>query len=239
MAQDKSKGRIEDADFGPDSITPGAKRAFFEMGAGKNITINRQSIVVLLLSGALLFSGLANWQYTNLHTVETKYVEVDSAGHLVHANASQDVMVSEQGNLKASNDTKASFASKWVESLFQINPSTIDVMVRRSSDYAVGNAVQQLKQWRNDHNPYFLMKDNQSFSQTYTYISHSFLGENVVYLRFKAVVYGNGAPVTTTWAGTITLVHSSLAHVEDRIEDPAGLFVTDFQINEEVQANGK
>jgi type IV secretory pathway component VirB8 len=214
-------------DFAPGEISENAAREHFERGARPTIDRNRSFLLNCILGAALVGQSVAMAMLFPLKTVETQIVRSYDGGRM---NA-DGVAV---GNWTPDKDEIGYFLGRWVNQVFDINQATIMNTIRESSEMTIGNATAQLKDLRTRDNPLVLLKGNPNLIRTYEYIALNFIEDNVGYLRFKTTTRDNGEPKTVVYAMRITFTRVKPTTREQIMRNPAGLFVTSFNLTEEV-----
>jgi type IV secretory pathway component VirB8 len=106
--------------------------------------------------------------------------------------------------------------------------------ITESAEIAIGNATAQLRELRNKDNPLVLLQQNQNLIRTYEYVTINFIKDDVALLRFRTITRNNDQVALVNYAMTITFTRIKPKTREQIIRNPAGLFITNFNINEEL-----
>lgn len=203
-------------------------REYFDRGAGPSIERNRWFLISCILAVAVAAQGISYNFILPLKTVETQIVRSVEGGRMT----ADGVAV---GNWTPEKDEIGYFLNRWANSVFDINKATIDGTIRDSSEMSIGNATAQLKDLRTKDNPLVLLKNNPNLIRTYEYKSINFIEDNVAFLRFKTITRSNEQVTEVTYALRITFTRVKPTTREQIMRNPAGLFITSFNLNEEAQ----
>jgi type IV secretory pathway component VirB8 len=227
-SQPQSKNSQTIPDFAPNQIAYDTTREYFESGAKPRIERNRWFLISTILAVALL---ILIWgvffQLLPLKTVETFQVNRVDSGRLV-------VDGTPVGSWEPDNDSIAYFLNQWGNNVFDINQSTIVQTLTLASEITIGTAVDQLSELRQKDNPLLLLKETPSLFRTYEFISVNFIKSDVALLRFKTITRAaNRPPKEMTYAMTISFVRVKPKTKIQVIKNPAGLFITNFNLTEE------
>lgn len=201
-------------------------REHFERGARPTIERNRMFVVACTLGAVVLSQSIAISVLLPLKTVETQIVRSVEGGRMT----ADGVAV---GNWTPDKDEIGYFLNQWATNVFDINQSTILGTIRDSTDMTIGNAAVQLKELRIKDNPLVLLKANPNLVRTYEYKSINFIEDNVGFLRFTTKTRSNGEPKVVTYAMRITFTRVKPTTREQIMRNPAGLYITSFDLNEE------
>ncbi|CAM2961165.1 type IV secretion system protein [Janthinobacterium lividum] len=213
-------------DFAPGQIADDTARQHFESGARATIERNRWFLVSCGLTVALVVQGaLFNYLFP-MKSVETIQVTKEAGGRLV----ADGVAV---GNWTPDKDSIGFFLNRWANSVYDVNRATIDGTTREASELVVGTAQAQLKELRIKDNPFLALKNNANYSRTYEYKSINFIENDVAFLRFKTITRSNDQVTEMTYAMSITFTRVKPTTREQLMRNPAGLFITSFNISEE------
>lgn len=222
-----NKAPQQPVDAAPGDISAQAARTNFEM-SGMPIVASNRSYVLAIIS-ALTSLGLA-WALAillPLKTVELYGIRPMEGGRL--AADGEPI-----GRWSPDADAIAYFVNQWGKTLFDINSSTIDDTIVASSQMVVGSAVDQLRELRRKDNPYALLRERPGLIRTYEYKSVNFIKDDVALLRFKAITRVVGAePKIVHYSLTTTFVRIRPTTREQVMRNPAGLFISNFDLTEE------
>lgn len=226
MKKSKSNQHLPDPTPG---IVHDTARKYFETGTEPWIDRNRWFLISLILSVAVLGMGMALYVLLPLKTVETFQVTKVEGGRYV-------VDATPVGNWNADNDAIGYFLNQWANNVFDINRSTIDRTIAQSASIAIGNANAQLRELRLKDNPWVLLRENADFNRSYKYRSINFIKDDVALLRFETTTRKAGLAKNVYYAMTITFTRIKPKTRDQVISNPAGLYITNFNITEEVVA---
>lgn len=137
------------------------------------------------------------------------------------------------GNWNPDSDSIAYFISKWGNSVFDINRSTIEQTIAESGEMVVGNATKQLQEFRNKNNPFSMLHESPGLVRTYEYKTINFIKDDVALLRFKTTTRYLDKVTETTYAMTVTFIRIKPVTRQQVMRNPAGLFISNFNVTEE------
>lgn len=210
--------------FSPHADT---SKEYYERGAGAIIQRNRWFLMALILGVGQIASVGAMYVMLPLKTVETIQVNKVDGGRLV----AEGVAV---GNWTPDKDSISYFLNQWANNVFDVNRATIDASIAAASEITIGEASAQLKELRGKDNPLIALQSSLNYSRAYEFITINFIEDNVAFLRFKTTTRKNSdAPVVVTYAMRITFTRVKPTTREQVVRNPAGLFITSFNITEE------
>lgn len=222
----KNPSRQGVPDFAPGEIARDVEREHFERGARPSIERNRWFLIAIILAAGHVANGLAYNHLLPLKQIEPYAVAKVEGGRLV-------VDESPIGRWTPDKDSLAYFLNQWASNVHEINRSTIDTTIARSTSLVIGNAVGQLRDLRFNDNPLVLLRDTKDFSRTYEYKSINFIKDDVALLRFKTVSRSNGDATEKHYAMTVTFTLVKPKTRAELIANPAGLYITNFNLTEE------
>ncbi|MFP3637938.1 type IV secretion system protein [Paraburkholderia sp. SIMBA_054] len=217
----------------PTSFTPGppkeaAARNWFERGGKLKLQSDRSYwltvlsfILNLLLAGVILVMQ-------PLKSVQTVVIHESGSGSLSPDFAAVDNYTPDQPAI-------AYFLSEWVENVTDINASVINDRLVTAGNFAIGDAADQLKDLIHQQNPLARLHQYPSLRRTYKRLSVNFIKNDTAVLRYSLTErLGPGAqPTQTVWVMTITFTRVPPHTQEQVTQNPAGLYVTSFNNNQE------
>jgi len=216
-------------DFAPGSIADDTARKYFEAGGRSQVQENRWFLIAVILALVLIIESIAISFLFPLKSIETIVVTKSDGGRL----ASDGTTV---GNWVPENDAIAYFINKWCNSVFDVNRVTINGTIKESAEIAVGTAAAQLRELREKDNPLISLKNDPEYSRSYEYISINFIQDNVAFLRFKTITRRGNIPQVSTFAMRVTFTRVKPTTRSEVMKNPAGIFITSFNITEEALA---
>lgn len=203
------------------------EREYFETGAGKTIERNRWFLMSIVLGLGMIANAAAWFIAIPLKTVETIAVNKVEGGRLV----SDGTPI---GNWTPDKDSVSYFLNQWANNVYDVNRATIDATMREARELTLGDAAEQLKELRSKDNPYASLQNNLSYSRTYEFVTINFIEDNVAFLRFKTTTRKNNDPASTVlYAMKITFTRIKPTTRAQVVKNPAGLFITSFNVTEE------
>lgn len=214
-------------DFVPGKYSANAAKKYFELGTQPTIERNRWFLISLLLVVVVIGQTMLFNYVLPLKTTETFQVNKVDGGRLI-------VDGTPVGSWEPDSDSIGYFLNQWGRTVFDINQSTIEQTISEASSMVVGTAVQQLRELRQKDNPLVLLRDTPSLSRTYEFISINFIKSDVALLRFKTITRATSRPpVEITYAMTMTFVRVKPTTKAQVMRNPAGLFISNFNLTEE------
>lgn len=213
-------------DFAPGDVANDTARIHFERGALPNIEKNRWFLIALVMGAGNLILGYGYVHLLPLKQIEPYAVQKAEGGRLV-------VDESPIGRWTPDKDSLAYHLNQWANDVYDINRSTIDRTLARSTALVVGNAVGQLRELRYANNPMVLLRDNLDYTRTYEFKTINFIKDDVALLRFRTITRTNGAVTENHYAMTVTFTLIKPKTREQLITNPAGLYITNFHATEE------
>lgn len=223
-AKKRSTGTVPD--FAPGDIARDTSVEYFERGAKASIERNRWFLISLLLVGAHIANGVAWGVVLPLKTVETYQINKVEGGRLV---ADPNAV----GHWSPDSDSISYFLNKWASNVMEVNAATIEGTLSEASEIAVGTAKDQLRELRLKDNPLIMLRDVPGYSRNYEFVSFNTVKDDVVLLRFKTVTRRGDNATTATHSMTITFTRVKPTTRAQVMKNPAGLFVTNFNLTEE------
>lgn len=162
-----------------------------------------------------------------LKTVETFQVDKVEGGRLV-------VSGEPVGRWSPDADSIAYFLNQWAKNVFDINSSTLDTTTTLASQMTVDASVAQLRDLRQRDNPYAMIRKCPGLIRTYDYRSVNFVKDDVALVRFKTTTRCASAPPKVEhYAMTATFVRVKPTTREQVMHNPAGLYISNFNLTEE------
>lgn len=183
-------------------------------------------LISLILAIALVASNIAIYIMLPLKSVETYGVTKVEGGRLV-------VDSTPVGYWTPDKDSIAYFINQWASKVYDINQSTIDQTIKETQELAIGNATKQLTDLRRKTNPYALLAATPGFVRSYERISVNFIKDDVALVRFHTQSSAGEKVTRATYAMTVTFVRIKPVTRDQVLQNPAGLFITNFNVTEE------
>ncbi len=215
-------------DFTPGPPDEAARRVHYEMGAGSRIERNRWFLLACIEAVALVANGAASIRLFPLKTVEPVVIHQSDSGRRVIDTSQSGVWVPDQPAL--------SYAlNQWVEQVFAINGATVEANLARAASKTIGTASDQLRDLRRKENPLVLLRDNPRLVREYENLSINFLGSDAALIRFRTTTRRapGAAPESRSYAMTINFNVVKPTTREEILKDPAGVYITGFNLNDE------
>jgi len=214
-------------DFAPGNLNQDTARVYFERGVAASIQRNHAYLLSLILAIGLAGVPWAAGYLLPLKSVETFVITKTDGGRLV---ADGEPV----GKWSPDSDSIAYFIGYWARNVFDINRSTVESTIAEASSMVVGNAIEQLRDLRKRDNPLALLRDAPNLSRTYEYKTINFIRDDVALLRFKTITRIPGTqPKEQSYAMTVTFVRVKPTSREQVMRNPAGLFISNFNLTEE------
>ncbi|AOY97491.1 hypothetical protein BKK79_36705 (plasmid) [Cupriavidus sp. USMAA2-4] len=218
----------------PVSFTPGppeeaAKRKHFELGAAERISRNRWFLIAIIEGLALVGNGFGIAHVLPLKTVEPVVIYQNDTGRRI-------VDTSQTGKWQPDQSAVAFAINQWALKVFTINAATLDANLEFAASRTSGTATDQLRDLRRKDNPYTALHDNPRLVREYDNLSLNFLGDgSAALLRFKTTTRRSAGdkPEVRYFSLTINFYTVKPASREEALKDPAGLFVSSFNLNDE------
>jgi type IV secretory pathway component VirB8 len=215
-------------DFAPGEMSKDTALEHFERGARPSLERNRWFLIALVLATGHVFNGIG-WNIAlPLKSVETFQVNKVDGGRLVADGTAV-------GNWAPDSDSIAYFLNKWANSAFDVNRATIEGTLTEAGGLVIGSAKAQLAELRKKDNPLVALRDFPGYNRTYEYITLNFVKDDVALLRFRTItrLSAEAAPMTVTYAMTVSFTRVKPTSRAEVMKNPAGLFITNINITEE------
>lgn len=220
-------GQPKTGDFAPSPINEDTSRIYFDRGARPIIQRNHANLISLILAVGLAGAAWSFGLLIPLKTVETFQVTKVDGGRLV--TDGEPV-----GRWSPDSDSIAYFINNWGKNVFDINASTIESTIAESSQMTVGTAVEQLRELRRKDNPLALLRESPGLSRQFKHTSINFIKDDVALLRFRTITRAPGIqPKEQAYAMTVTFVRVKPTTRAQVMQNPAGLFISNFNLTEE------
>lgn len=214
-------------DAAPGVMAATTERQYFEASAAPRIERNRMWVIAGLSIGLNIVLGSAIWQMMPLKTIETYQVTKADGGRLV-------VDGEPLGKWVPDKEIINYFLAEWVRSFKDINSATLAATVKRSAEMVVGVAVQQLTDERIKDNPFTLLNESPGLVRTVEVTSINSVNDNVSLIRFTTTTRRAGiAPRSEAFVLTATFTRVKPTTREEVARNPAGLYITNFDLREE------
>ncbi|WP_321935257.1 VirB8/TrbF family protein [Paraburkholderia sp. J8-2] len=214
--------------FTPGPIRESAVRKYFARGEMQRITGNRWFLAFMISMGLNAVQGVSNAMLFPLKSVEIIFLHENGGGRLTLEQAGPSASV-------ADHDAIAYYLSEWLDNVYDINASTIQAKLAKAGETAVGNAHDQLQDLIAKENPYGQLHDDPQLRQYFNRLTVNWVNEDTVIVRYtltKRLAEG-AAPQVQTWAMTITYTHIKSTTPDQVKRNPAGIYVTSFNVNQE------
>jgi type IV secretory pathway component VirB8 len=215
-------------DFAPGPLAQDTAREHFERGARPSLERNRWFLIALILATGHVFNGIG-WNIAlPLKTVQTFQVNKVDGGRLVADGTAV-------GNWAPDSDSIAYFLNKWANSVFDVNRATIDGTLTEAGELVIGAAKAQLAELRKKDNPLVSLRDYAQYNRSYEFVTLNFVKDDVALLRFRTItrLTPESAPVTVTYAMTVSFTRVKPTTRAEVMKNPAGLFITNINLTEE------
>lgn len=229
MMADAEKKKIL-PDFAPGDISERTSQEYFERGARTVIERNRWFLVSCLLSITIIAMSVSFALLLPLKKVELFQVTKAEGGRLV-------VDTTPIGNWTPDHDSLTYFLNQWANAVFDVNSATIETMIADSLAITVGNATEQLREFRMADNPLVNLSRIPNYNRTYEFKSINFVKNDVALLRFRTITRMNDKVRTETYLMTITFILRKPETIEQVVKNPAGIYITHFSLSKESGGN--
>ncbi|MBN3761061.1 type IV secretion system protein [Burkholderia sp. Ac-20365] len=214
--------------FTPGPVNEAATREFFVRGAKLKLQSDRSywfSVLSMIMNLALV--GVVIMLFP-LKTVQTVVLHESPSGSLSPDFQAVDNYTPDQNAISY-------FLSEWVENVMDINASVINDRLVTAGNQAIGDAADQLKDLIHQQNPLGRLHQYPALRRTYKRLSVNFIKNDTAVLRYSLTErLGPGVqPTITVWVMTITFTRVPPHTQEQVMSNPAGLYVTSFNNNQE------
>ena len=219
-----NKGTVPD--FAPGDISEKTGQEYFERGARTVIERNRWFLISCILGIVLVAMSVSFSFLLPLKKVELFQITKAEGGRLV-------VDTTPVGNWTPDHDSLTYFLNQWANAVFDVNRSTIDKMITDSLAITVGNATDQLREFRIQDNPLVNLSKIPNYNRTYEFRSINFVKNDVALLRFRTITRMNDIVKSETYLMTITFILQKPETIEQVVKNPAGIYITNFSLSKE------
>lgn len=226
----KTEKKKSVADFAPGDISEKASQEYFERGARIVIERNRYFLLACLLCIVIIALSVSLACLLPLKKVELFQVTKAEGGRLI-------VDTTPVGNWTPDHDSLTYFLNQWANAVFDVNRSTIEKMITDSLAITVGNATEQLREFRMEDNPLVNLNKIPNYNRTYEFRSINFVKNDVALLRFRTITRMNDIVKTQTYLMTITFILKKPETIEQVVKNPAGIYITHFSLSKESGGN--
>jgi type IV secretory pathway component VirB8 len=217
----------------PETFTPGilseaAKRQWFDRGGKLKLQSDRSYWFSMGSIGLNFLLALSILMMQPLKTVQTVVIHENSNGSLVPDDKAVDNYVPDRNAI-------AYFLSGWVDNVMDINASVINDRLFAAGNQVIGDAADQLKELIAHENPLGRLRQYPALRRTYKRLSVNFVKSDTVIIRYSLTErLGPGnAPTETVYVMTITFTRVPPHTQEQVMSNPAGLYITSFNNNQE------
>lgn len=217
----------------PETYTPGlpseaSTRQFFERGGKLKLQSDRSFWFSIGLVSVCFVLALTILMMQPLKTVQTVVVHENANGSVVPDFNAVDSYVPDRNAI-------AYFLSGWVDNVMDINASVINDRLFAAGNQVIGDAADQLKELIAQQNPLARLRQYPALRRTYKRLSVNFVKNDTAVLRYSLTErLGPGTPPTeTVYVMTITFTRVPPHTQEQVMANPAGLYITSFNNNQE------
>jgi type IV secretory pathway component VirB8 len=224
----QSSSGAQPPDFAPGPLSKDTALEHFERGARPSLERNRWFLIALILATGHVFNGIG-WNIAlPLKTIETFQVNKAEGGRLVADGTPVGAWVPD-------SDSIMYFLNQWATNVFVVDRANIEGTLTAAGERVTGAAKAQLGEMRRKDNPLVALRDYPQYSRGYEFITLNFVKDDVALLRFRTIerLSPESKPKIVTYAMTISFTRVKPTTRADVMKNPAGLFVTNFNLTEE------
>lgn len=214
-------------DAAPGGMAADTKRQYFEASAAPRLERNRMWVIALgsIALNLVLAGAIVGMQ--PLVKIETYAVTKADGGRVV-------VDGEPIGKWVPDKEIINYFLAEWVRSLKDINGTTLASTVKRSSEMVIGVATQQLFDQRTKDNPFTLLNESPGLVRTVDITSINSISDSASLIRFTTTTRRAGvAAKVEAFVLSATFTRVKPTTREEVARNPAGLYVTTFDLREE------
>lgn len=206
-----------------------SRRTFFARGSAISLERNHWRIATFALSGAVLLCAIAIFRMLPLVRVQAVLVHETNSGELVAQPVDDRAFSPDQAAI-------AYALNQWASNLLTVNGTIQSELVAKALSMTDGQGQDQVKSFYQVNNPAAILRKQPAFLRTYHYLSINFINANAALLRFQTTDRSEqgSTPVSSVFDMTVSFTISPPKTVNDAIRNPAGVYVTSFNLNKEV-----
>ena len=117
--------------------------------------------------------------------------------------------------------------------MWDVNRATIENNVRESASFAISHAATQLHEFRHADNPIVNLNNTQGYNRTYEFLSINYMRNDVGLLRLRTITREGSTTTARVYLMTITFTRIKPRTLDQVLRNPAGIYITSFNISEE------
>lgn len=210
---------------------PAINPHMLERKSDTRLQMNRESVRSFLLVGVILVQAFALWGLAPLKEVKPYVVRVADNGSVEAVPAGVE-------SYAPNEKTKVYLLGEFVTGMMTVDISLSKYRIKKSFGMTRGKAVQEYTDFINVRDkPMEKLAEDSTRSRIATIVSMSPVeGQDIFLIRFKTEErsVSNPHPVVKRWVITTHYVIIPPKSEEEILANPAGLFVTHFDLREEL-----
>lgn len=231
--QSKKQSKIpkpEETGNVPKTAYTAAKSEWLERMGGPVVERTRWFLMAMALTGCLIAALFAIASMAPLKTVIPYIIEVDKITG--DARASQI----EAKRYTIDDKQKKYFIGRWVKKTVDLDPYTTESSIKEAFMFVRGKAIDEYRSLMQSLRPMERLAKDKTLTRTVNIISINFIAEGSALVRFTTEERtGSGDPFSKRFVANIHFEVVPPVTEKDILENPNGIFITHFAIQEEIQ----
>ncbi|NDU86135.1 MAG: type IV secretion system protein [Ferrovum sp.] len=214
----------------PPVVQPRVARSWFEVQGAVVVERNRWFLVSLFLSGALVLTGGALLGLLPLKTVVPFVLEKAE-------NGAVSVTSVQAQAYRPGDAEKRFFLAQWVRQLLTIDPHLSPTYLAEAYQVTRSKATVEFTDWIQRNQPMAELRKDPTLTRTVSISSVSIIEDGAALVRVVTERRNSGNPLAQIEKFVITMHFSVVPpeREEDILKNPAGLFVTHFLVNTDLE----
>lgn len=206
-----------------------ARMLWFEQYGSAIVERNRYFIALFLLALLAMFEGVVIYQMMPLKTVVPYVVKVADNGSVVTSNAAT-------ANFVAGDKEITYFLIEWTKNLLTLDRQLTEHSLRAAMRRTSGVATTQLSDYVRKTQPFAALSETPDLVRTVEIITMpTYIADKMVMLRIDAVSRTSTKELPKKrYQVTLRYALSPPQSEQEIMDNPIGLFITDFKLSEEM-----
>lgn len=144
--------------------------------------------------------------------------------------------VIEAQEFKPTDQSKKYFIGRWIRNVINLDPAITEQSLREAFQFVRGKAIDEYKDFIEKTKPLVRTAEDKTLTRKTDILTFNFMNETVANVRFQTEERRAGAaPVVKRYAALIHFEIVPPTTEKETMENPLGIFVTDFSFSEETQ----
>lgn len=139
-------------------------------------------------------------------------------------------------DFKPTDISKKYFIGRWIRNVINLDPALTESNLRDAFQFVRGKAIDEYKDFIDKTKPLVRLAEDKTLTRKTDILTFNFMTETVANVRFQTEERRAGAtPVIKRYAALIHFEVVPPTTEKETMENPLGIFITDFSFSEETQ----